>query len=225
MIKVGIADDHKLVRKSLCALMNSFDDISVALEADNGKILLQKLEETTIDILLLDICMPVMDGFEACKAIAEKYPDIKILIISHLISKESIMKAMQMGAHGYFSKNADPEYLESALRSIHESGFYFEPGISSILNEIILDDKRTGRDDNPLNFLTQKEIKLIKLVCRGFNSEEIANILSINIRTVESYRRRILEKTEARNFTVVILMAIKYRYVEHDSLLMKTASP
>ncbi|RYG49918.1 MAG: response regulator transcription factor [Chitinophagaceae bacterium] len=223
MITVGVVDDHTLFRKSMCALIDTFEGVRVALEAENGKVLFSKLPATRVEILLVDLNMPVMDGYETCKLLSQEYPEIKIIVISQLASKESILKCIQVGSHGYFSKSADPAYLEKAIRSIHQSGFYFEPGLSPVLNEIILDESRSKKNTDPLCTLTEREMKLVSLTCEGYSSEEIAHRLCINIRTVESHRRKILDKTEARNFTAVILMAIKYKYVAVDGLLTRTA--
>jgi two-component system response regulator DegU len=221
MIKVAVVDDHKLFRKSLCALIETFNGIQVVIEAENGREFLSLIPNKHIDVLLLDLSMPVMDGFETCKATTELYPSVKILIVSHIISKDSIVKAVAMGAHGYFSKNADPEYLEIALRSIHIVGFYFEPGISPVLHEMILPANNDNNLKDPLRLLSDKEIDVISLVCSGYTNDEIADNLSVNIRTVESYRKRILDKTDARNFTLVILMAIKYNYVSVENILSR----
>lgn len=107
-MRIGVVDDHKLFRKSLVLLINNFENIEVVLEAANGNELKDKLEETKIDILLLDLQMPEVDGFESCAYVKEHFPDVKILIVSQLTSKESIHKVMELGANGFFTKNSDP---------------------------------------------------------------------------------------------------------------------
>ena len=155
MIKIGVVDDHHLVRKSFISLINRFKGISVELEAEDGNDFLKKIEYSSIDILLLDIQMPGMDGYETCKIVSHKHPQIKILMVSQLIAKESISKAMRMGAHGYFSKFAEASHLENALRTIHHSGFYFDPSLSNSLHDIILWDKNIDNEKNPLSTLSK----------------------------------------------------------------------
>jgi len=197
MLKIGVVDDHTLFRKSLISLKKS------------------------VDILLLDIQMPIMDGYETCKKVITLYPNIKILIVSHLLNKESIHKAMEAGAHGYFSKNAEPNDLETAIKNIHDKGFYFEPGIGAVLHDVIMWDKKEIGNTNLLTLLSDKELSIISLFCKGYTSSEIADQLCVNIRTIESYRHRIIDKTEAKSFMNVILMAIKYNFIPITDLLAK----
>jgi two-component system response regulator DegU len=142
MLKIGIVDDHQLFRKGLALLVNSFKDAEVALEAGNGKELLDLLETITIDILLLDIQMPEMDGYETCTIVRERYPNIKVLIVSQLTTREAVHKIMEFGAHGFFSKNSDPYQLEHAILSINDKDFYFGKELGTIIREAILWEKK-----------------------------------------------------------------------------------
>ena len=125
MIRVGIVDDHALFRKGLIMMVESFEGISVVLEASDGRQFLDALDETDLDLVLLDLQMPNMDGYKTCEVLRERYPDLRILIISQQTTRESIHKVMELGAHGYFTKNSDPAQLESAIRSLNDKGFYF----------------------------------------------------------------------------------------------------
>ena len=135
MIKIGIADDHKLFRKSLEMLVNSFDNMEVVMDAGNGAVLLEKLAFQPIDILLLDLNMPAMDGYETCRRVAGQYPAIKILIVSQQTSEDSVHKALEIGAHGYFTKNSEPGMLRAAINDLSEKGYYFEGGMQNFLRE------------------------------------------------------------------------------------------
>lgn len=215
MLKIGIVDDHKLFRKSLSLLINSYDGMEVAIDAENGRVLLEKLEETAIDLVLLDIQMPEMDGYETCKMLHTDYPDIKILIVSQMTTKESIHKIMECGAHGYFTKNSDPEQLEDAIRSLHERGFYFGQELGSVLREAILWEKNNPPKppiDSNVS-LTAREMEIIKMASQELSSSQIADRLCINVRTVETHRKRIMEKTQSKNFIGVVLFAIKHNYL------------
>jgi DNA-binding NarL/FixJ family response regulator len=126
-------------------------------------------------------------------------------------------KSLEAGAHGYLSKQCDLDHIETAIISIVKYGFYFEPGLNAVIHEAIVWDKKTK---DPIAVLSERELKIVKLVCKGYDNSKIANNLSLTVRTVESYRNRIIEKTEAKNFTNVILMAVKFKYVLPDELLI-----
>ncbi|MGK4567737.1 response regulator [Flavobacterium sp. 3HN19-14] len=212
MLRIGIVDDHKLFRKSLSLLINSFDGMEVVLDADNGKVFLEKLADTPIDIVLLDIQMPEMNGFETCKILHLQYPEILILIVSQLTSKESIHKIMEIGAHGYFTKNSDPNLLESAIRSLEEKGFFFEMEFGSVMREALRwqSDEIPKGEDLPEMILSDRELQIIKMTAGELNSTEIGEILCITKRTVEGHKVRILEKTNSKNFIGVVLYALRH---------------
>lgn len=219
MIRIAIVDDHQLFRKSLSLLISTFDSIHVAIEASNGKEFINALEETTVDLVLLDIQMPELDGYETCKILHESHPNIKILIVSQLTTKESIHKIMDLGAHGYFTKNSNPDQLEFAIKSLSDKGFYFGMELGEVLREAILWEKKAPKKaiDSTV-FLSKRELEIIAMASHELNSAEIADRLCINIRTVETHRKRAMEKTHAKNFIGVILFALKHNYILLDDL-------
>ena len=219
MLKIGIVDDHKLFRKSLCLLINSFEGMEVAIDAENGRVFLDELETTPIDLVLLDIQMPEMNGYETCIELHKKYPDIKILIVSQLTTKESIHKIMELGANGYFTKNSDPDQLEFAIRSLNENGYYFGMELGSVLREAMLWEKKYPiTPDISGNSLSQREVEILKMAAQEYSSGEIGAKLFITLRTVESHRKRIMQKTGAKNIVGAVLFAIKQRYFSIDEL-------
>ena len=220
MIQIGIVDDHKLFRKSLEMLINSMDQFEVAISADNGREFLQHLKTTPVELVLLDIQMPVMNGFETCQFLHRLHPDIKILIVSQLTTKESIHKIMELGAHGYFTKNSDPDQLEFAMNSLNENGYYFGTELGKVLREAILWEKKNEStivaEDN--SALSQRELEIIKMASREFSSAKIAEILNINVRTVDTHRKNIMKKTQSKNFIGVVLYALKNNYLTLEEL-------
>ncbi len=220
MIKIGIIDDHKLFRKSLEMLVNSFDNFEVTISADNGREFLQQLKDTPVDLILLDIQMPIMNGFETCQVLHRTHPDIKILIVSQLTTKESIHKIMELGASGYFTKNSDPDQLEFAMNSLNEKGYYFGTELGNVLREAILwENKNESTFDIAENFsLTQREIEIIKMASAEFSSAKIADLLNINVRTVDTHRKNIMKKTHSKNFIGVVLYALKNNYMTLEEL-------
>lgn len=219
MLQIAIVDDHLLFRKSMTLLINSFEGIKVVIDAENGKVFLNKLKTTPVDVVLLDIEMPVMDGYETSKRILKSYPDIKILIVSQLSSRESIHKIMDIGAHGYFTKNSNPDQLELALNSIHTEGFYFGIELGAVIKEALLWEKNNPIDKKlPKHFFTERELEIIKLICKERKSNDIAKDLCITLRTVESHRKNIMDKSHAKNFIGVLLYALRNEHLVLDDL-------
>lgn len=220
MLRIGIVDDHQLFRKSLSLLVDSFDGAKVVLEAENGLQLFEMLEVISLDLLLLDIQMPQMDGYETCQILRKKYPEIKVLIVSQLATRESIHKVMELGAHGFFSKNSNPEQLELAIINIYEKDFYFGQELGTVLKEAILWQKNYKIDDHILSTaqISARELDVIKLACREYSSSEIAEKLFISVRTVETHRKRIMEKTQSKNFIGVVLFILKQGLITVEEL-------
>ncbi|MDK2773059.1 MAG: response regulator transcription factor [Flavobacterium sp.] len=216
-MKIAIVDDHQLFRKSLALLVNSFEGIEVAFQAENGEEFLEKLESNPIDLVLLDIQMPKMDGFETCKILRANYPNLHIIIISQLTTKESIHKVMEMGAHGFFTKNSNPDQLEEAIRSVRDKGYYFGNELGSVLREALLWEKKAN--ESTMSYmedsaqLTSREIDIIKLAAKELSSKEMADELNIAHRTVEAHRRHIIEKTNSKNIIGVVVYALKCKLI------------
>jgi DNA-binding NarL/FixJ family response regulator len=225
MIKVTIVDDHQLFRKSLVLLINSFKGVQVISDSENGKVFLEKLYKTDAlpHIVLLDIEMPEMDGFETCIILRRDFPQIKILIVSQLTTKESIHKILELGAHGYFTKNSDPNQLQHAIRSLQDTGYYFGMELGSVIREALLWQNRSNINVEeeeelfvtPVNkdALTNREVEIIKMACMEFSAAEIAEKMCITSKTVESHKKRILDKTSTKNFIGAIMYAFKHDYL------------
>ena len=218
MITIALVDDHQLFRKSLSALLNTMEDLAVIYDTDNGVDLLDFLTDKSLDIVLLDIQMPLMDGYELCKLLRSRFPNVKVLIVSQLNGIEAVHKVMELGAHGFFSKNSPPEQLETAIKSIMEKDYYFDFELSAVLREAILWEKKVPANsfilDN-LNF-SKRELEIIILSCKEFTSKEIAGQLFISVRTVEKHRDHIMEKANAKNFIGAILLALKREFISLD---------
>ena len=218
MLKIGIVDDHQLFRKGLALLANTFKDAGVVLEASNGRELLDRLETVSIDILLLDIQMPEMDGYETCTVVRERYPDIKVLIVSQLTTREAVHRIMEFGAHGFFSKNSDPYQLEHAILSVNDKDFYFGKEFGAVIREAILWEKKKVGSNVPEVVISQREMEVIKLACKEYSSVEIADKLCITVRTVDTHRKRIMERTNSKNFIGVILYVLKQGLISIDEI-------
>ena len=155
--------------------------------------------------------MPIMDGFEICTLLKKSNPDVKILIVSQLTTKEAVHKIMDCGANGFFTKNSPPELLEQAIKGIMNKDYYFDMELAAVVREAILWEKKVQSNFNftqKIN-LTGREVEIILMACKEMSSIEIGDKLCISTRTVEKHRKRIMEKTESKNFIGVVLYALK----------------
>lgn len=216
MINIALVDDHQLFRKSLSLLLNSFTDITTTYNTDNGTSFLDFLEHSSVDVALIDLQMPLMNGYELCKLLKANHPEVKILIVSQLTTKEAIHKVMELGANGFITKNSDPDQLEVAIRSVMEKDYYFDLELSSVIREAILWEKNSQTTitvNNTINSFSRREIEIILLSCKEYSSKEVASKLFISVRTVEKHRNRIMEKANSKNFIGAILYALKKDYI------------
>jgi two-component system response regulator DegU len=219
MTKVALVDDHQLFRKSLSLLLESFEGVTVVYETDNGLLFLKYLEECKIDVLFLDLEMPLMHGFNVCKQAKLIDPSLKVIILSQLTSKEAVHQVMEIGANGYFTKNSSPEMLENAIQNVMDKDYYFDMALSSVISEAMLWKNRQSMfSETQSAYLTPKEIEIIKLATQEKCSKEIADVLNISPRTVEKHRNHIMEKTRSKNFIGVILYALKNKIIELEKI-------
>lgn len=220
MIRIALVDDHQLFRKSLTSLLNSSDDFEIIYDTDDGLHFIEYAKAVNIDVVLLDIQMPILSGFEVCKQLKMMNPEIKILIISQLTSKEVIHYVMECGADGFCSKNSSPEHLEIAIQKIMEHDYYFDVELSSVIRDAILWDKN-GRhyfDSSKSVTFTKREVEIIKMVCHEMSTKQIANSLFISSRTVDNHKKNIMNKTQTKNFVGVILFALKINAISLEDL-------
>lgn len=212
MLRIAITDDHTLFRKSLSLLVGSFENMEVVVEASNGKELLEKLESAAVDILLLDLQMPEMDGFETSLRINEQYPNIKVLVLTLLNEEDTIKKVMELGVHGYFTKNTDPSELKNAILTLNDDGFYFEKSLTSVIQHILEDSSTTTKTQDTLVF-TEREMDIVRLTLKEYSGTQIAYELSISPKTVEKHKRNLMEKTGSKNFIGVIMYALLHDFI------------
>jgi DNA-binding NarL/FixJ family response regulator len=212
-IKIVIADDHKLFRKGIIALLSDFHFIDEIDEASNGLELIELLERMEIlpDVILLDLRMPVMDGVEAQQKIRTLYPDIKVIILTMEDDEQYILHLISEGVNGYLLKNADPDEMEKAIQKVIERGFYFSDDISNLAMKNLKKKEKTDAIFNP--DFTERELQVLELICREYSNGEIAEALNISIRTAEGYRLKLVEKSGAKNIAGLVVLALKYNWV------------
>lgn len=208
MIKVALVDDHTLLRNGLASVISGFGDYEVVFEAGNGKEFIELLQSKPApEIVLLDINMPEMDGFDTIKWIRNNTPSIKVLVLSMRDDDQSIIRMLQFGARGYILKDSRPDGLRNALREVSERGFFFNELVSSKLVHII----NNNGDESMANTitLTDKEIEFLKWCCTEKSYKEIAVVMNISSRAVESLRSNLFEKLETLSRVGLVMYAIR----------------
>ena len=210
---VIIVDDHKLFRKGMAALLSDFDFIEVRGEAGNGLELLDLLENNTQKpiIVLLDLRMPEMDGPEVFEIIKEKYPEIKVIILTMEDDQQMITHLIQEGVNGYLLKSADPNEMEMALKKVIRNDFYFSDNIADIVMKGLL-NHRNGPKPKKIK-LTSRELDVLYLICKELTAGEIADELFLSVRTVEGYKAKLLSKTQTKNMAGLVLFAVKNKLI------------
>lgn len=212
-IKIAIADDHEIFREGFKLLLRDQTEVQLVGEAENGRELLQLVESAKPDVVIVDIKMPVMDGVDACKAIKKKFPDVHMIALSMFNEDSLIVDMLEAGAKGYLLKNTNKQELLTAVRAVYEGNTYYCSATSDKLTRMIADSKFNPYRNQPIVRFTPRELDIIKLMCQQFTSKEIASKLDLSIRTVESHREKIQEKTGAKNAIGIVIYAIKHDLV------------
>ncbi len=211
-IQVAITDDHILLRNALARLVSSFDGYSVLTEADNGKDLRSKIQQHLVpDIVLLDVNMPEMDGFETTQWLRKNYPHIKVLVLSMLSDEKTIIKMFRLGAKGYLLKNTDPEELKNALDSVANKNVYLSEYVSDKLVSGL--NKDVENDSKPV-LLNEREREFLKWACTELAYKDIAEKMNLSPRTVDDYRQSLFNKLKVHSRVGLVMYAIRNGIVE-----------
>lgn len=213
VIRLAIAEDHELVRQGLSALIDTEDDLELAIEVSNGEELLNSLKKTAVDIILLDIEMPVLNGIDTLVELNSRHPELKVIMLSMHDEKEFISECISYGARGFLPKNCDFEEVCEAIRAVYNDGFYFDDRISVMMISDLVNKDKNG--DSAVT-LSDREIEIIRLVCKGLKNREIAESLYLSKRTIENHRRRIGSKTGTKTTVDLVVFAIKNGIYELD---------
>lgn len=199
--KVAIVDDHKILRDGLRLMIDNMDNVEIVIEASNGKEFIDRLQLVQPDLVIIDINMPVMGGEEAVSIVKSQYPDMKVLVLS-MNNEEQYYKTMNnLGVDGFIVKESDYNELRHAIQVVIDGGKYF--------SQVLL-LRMVNNRDNSLNInLTNRELDVLRYLCKGLSANEIAEKLFISPRTVEKHRSDLLLRTGTPNSISLVLFAVK----------------
>ena len=214
VIKVAIADDHKIFRKGVILSLRPFTNIKFVQEAENGNELIEGLAESAPDVILMDLRMPVKDGIETTKHIAKTYPNIHIVVLTMFEDERFVSHLMEIGANGYLLKSADPSEIRRAVMEVFEKGYY----LNNFVNRILLKKSHAKQKVIPSLSseitLTDRERDVIKYICMEFTASEIAQKMEVSPRTVEAIKDRLMEKFGTKNTAGLVFYAVKNNLIE-----------
>lgn len=216
-IRVLIADDHSLVREGICAFLRTCDDIEVVAEAADGLDAIEKTKQFHPDIIIMDINMPKLGGYEATIEVKKTAPEVKVLVLTQYEDKEYISRFLKAGVSGYLLKKAVGNDLISALRAIDKGELYLH---SSIATEVVagyLGKKQQVLPDDPYEKLTDREKQVLKLIAEGHSHKEIAGLLDISAKTVIAHQTNISEKLDLHSRAALLKFAIAKGIIKLDT--------
>ena len=213
MTKIALIDDHSLIRNALKELINRFDRFEVCIDASNGKDLIDKLCSFPLpDIALVDINMPMMDGYETTSYLTQNYPQIKVLALSVNDDDESIIKMLRCGAIGYLLKDSETSQLQLALNEVVYKGYYHSDLVSNSMIKSIKSEQSIIK--KPSFTFHSREEEFLRLACSELTYKEIADKMCLSPRTVDGYRESLFEKLEIKSRVGLVLFAIKNGFVK-----------
>jgi len=214
-IKIAIADDHKLFRKGLVQLLE--DDIfHVLAEADNGKELIDKLQNVDVQVVLMDISMPEMNGFETTEWLTRNKPEIKVLALSMSNDDKHVIRMIRNGAKGYLLKDSEPLILKKAIIEVIEKGFFYSELVSGNLVNTLSGQNRYLEESDVISSLGERELQYVKWACSDLSHKEIAVKMDVSPRTVDGYRDSVFQKLDVQSRVGLALFAVKHKIYQLD---------
>ena len=216
-ITILIVDDHKIFRDGLKQLLTHFSYVGEITEASNGKEFLRIIESSKPDIVLMDIDMPVMGGVEATQMALSKYPDLNIIVLTTFHDEEYLDQMMLAGVVGYMLKRSTMQEFDTALRKVHSGGNFFSDEIVSILTRNLKKNRDASLISSTPQF-TERETEILNLICKGFNNEQIGEIIHLSPKTIEKHKSSLFQKTDTKNTVNLIIYMFKNGLMHIDDL-------
>lgn len=215
MKRVALVDDHGLVRAGLKALVQDQPGYQVVAEGDDGGDVEPILKHARPDILLLDISMKRMSGLDVLRRWRELYPDVQVLVLSMHATPEYVLEALRLGARGYLLKDAAAQELELALRALSRDESYLSPGIAQTVIQSALLDNRESAAVAP-SVLTPRQTEILRLIARGCSTREIAEGLSLSVKTIETHRSQLMDRLNVHDVPSLVLYAVRTGLISPD---------
>jgi DNA-binding NarL/FixJ family response regulator len=214
-IRVLVVDDHTMVRKGLCSLLEAKPDIEVVGEAEDGREAIEKVEALLPDVVLMDITMPRLNGLEATRQIKRLFPKVKIVALTMYTNEEYIQQFLQAGASGYVVKQAAPAELMSAIQAVYRGDSFLSPLISkTVIDEYLKRTEPAASSEQAK--LTDREREVLQLIAEGCSNREIAQKLQISIKTAGVHRTNLMEKIGIHNVTDLVKYALRKGIIRLD---------
>ena len=214
MIRIAIIEDLPIVLEGIKLLINNIKDFEIVAEFSNGQEFTDNLQSFPADVILTDIDMPVMDGITATKIALSLNPELKIIALSMYNDRKYYYEMVTAGAKGFVLKQSPSNKLETAIREVHNGGNYFsEELLRSVIIEMQSIESLLVEEKKKLMKLTDRESDILNLICQGLTNKELADKLFVSVRTIESTKSRLMEKTSTRNNAGLIIWAIKNKIV------------
>ena len=210
VITVFLADDHAVVRDGLRVLLEAHPDISVIGDAVNGRETVRLVTQLRPDVVVMDIAMPDLNGIEATRQIYEVCPSAQVIILSMHSTTEHVFRALQAGARGYLLKESAGIEVVNAVRAVHAGHRYLSQNISDWLVDDYVRQRQATEGKGPLALLSPREREVMQLVVEGKSSAEIAGILSLSLKTVETYRSRLMHKLGISDLPSLVKFAVQH---------------
>jgi RNA polymerase sigma factor (sigma-70 family) len=209
-IRVLLADDHAVVRDGLRYILEAQADITVVGEADNGRQAVTQVRKLKPDVVVMDIAMPELNGIEATKQVRQECPSTEVAILSVYSTSEHIFRALQAGARGYLLKESAGKEVVSAVRAVHVGRRYLSHKIAETTIDDYMQQRKATEAKSPLDRLSPREREVLQLVVEGKSSKEIANILYLSPKSVETYRSRLMQKLNVNDLPALVKFAIQH---------------
>jgi DNA-binding NarL/FixJ family response regulator len=214
-ISVVLADDHGLVRAGIRQLLAEVNRVEVVAETGDGREVIKLVKEHQPRIVLLDIGMPGLNGLEVAARLSKEYPGTAVIMLSMHSNEEYVLRALRAGASGYLLKDAATSELELAIQSVIHGKTYLSPQISRTLVQEYLDNSAAAR--SPLERLTVRQREILQLVAEGHTTREIADMLNVSVKTVESHRSAVMERTRRKDVAGLTRFAIQTGLIQADN--------
>jgi DNA-binding NarL/FixJ family response regulator len=214
-IRVLLADDHKLVRAGIRALLQTVADVEIVAEAADGREALRLIEAHRPDLALMDIAMPGLNGLDATAGIGRNFPQTRVVILSMNADEDSVLKALRAGAVGYLVKTADPAELGMAIRAVARGDRFLSSAVSKHVVAACLN--RVDKDQTSLERLTTRQREVLQLIAEGFTTKEIATKLDISAKTAEAYRAELMKALDIHDIASLTRYAIRSGLVSVDT--------